>query len=162
MIRIIKNKKGITEIVGVAILLGMAIALFTIVQLMAITFPFNNPAPSARITASVDLLTAGADDDTIIILHQGGESISLDTRIVFVYHDLSLSDPDVIEEEIVRNMNMENSNGNSYWNIAEKLTHNPTDPATGDHISLAGKEVTITVVDGVSNSVIMQGTIQGG
>ena len=54
MKKIGNNKKGVSEIVGVAILLGMAIALFTIVQLMAISFPFNKPNPSVSLTATID------------------------------------------------------------------------------------------------------------
>ncbi|UCB59548.1 MAG: hypothetical protein JSV67_02450, partial [Thermoplasmatales archaeon] len=36
-----RANKAVSEIVGTSILLAMAIALFSIVQIMAVSFPFN-------------------------------------------------------------------------------------------------------------------------
>ena len=149
MRKIIRNKKGVSEIVGVAILLGMAIALFTIVQLMAINFPFNNPNPSVHLTATID-------GQKVIILHQGGESLPLDTKIILVIIDPSGTPGSPIytaPNDPSPNMD-EGSIGNS-WNIGEKLSYD-----TGS--SLSNKEVEIAIVDTQSNAIIMQGTVRGG
>lgn len=145
MKKIIRNKKGVSEIVGVAVLLGITISLFTIVQLMAISYPFNNPTPSARITASID-------DDTIILFHQGGESLPIDTKIIYVLVDSS----GVSDIPVTKTAKDTLGSSDKSWGIGEKLLF---DPGKG---TLNGWEAKITVVDVVSNSIIMQGTIRGG
>src|SRR5512137_1077924 len=84
MRKIIKNKNGVSEVVGTVLLLGMAIALFSIVYIMSMNFiPFTPNAPSVRISGMLaDNETAGLND-TIYILHNGGDSLPYNTRIIF-------------------------------------------------------------------------------
>ena len=148
MKRLQKQDDGVSEIVGTILLLGFAIALFVLVQIMALNFPFNEPDPSVRISAVIDMDSTAPNNDIVILVHQGGESLSLDTKTIFVIQDGApytttagaIIDPDT-------------SNGDDSWNIGEKLLYGP--------YNLAGKEVRITVVDVVTNSVIMQGTVRG-
>jgi len=138
------NKKAVSEVVGTIMLLGMAIALFSIVQIMAMNFPFNEPDPSVRLTATIDV-------DTVVIVHQGGESLSLDTKIIFYIDGNSVT-------ETAGSIIDSHTPGGSInsWDIGEKLLYDP--PGYG---ALKNKEVRITVVDVVSNSLIMQGTVIG-
>ncbi|OGS40780.1 MAG: hypothetical protein A3K77_03240 [Euryarchaeota archaeon RBG_13_31_8] len=139
MRKIVKNKQGVSEIVGVIVMLGMAIALFSVVYIMAITFPFNNPSPLVRISATIQ-------DDAVILLHKGGESLSPNTNIIVEING-------EVYTEIVANWY--GYNGPS-WNIGEKLSSKPL----GDGVKI--KEARITVVDVITNSIIMQGTVKGG
>lgn len=145
MKKISKNKKAVSEVVGVAILLGMAIGLFTVVQIMAINIDFNTPAPLVRLTATIDNDTI--DGDSIILLHQGGESLSPDTRIIVVI------DGKIDEKTVGQMLRV----GDNSWNIGEKLLFYHK-----DFNVLTGENANITVVDVFTNSIIMQGTVRGG
>lgn len=142
MKKIVKNKKAVSEVVGVILMLGMAIALFSFVYIMAINFPFNEPNPYVRISATYD-----NDANAIIIVHQGGENLSRNTNIIVVYDGF-------FKNETVGKL--PGYNGPS-WNIGEKLIFalSPSNPLK------EGKEARITVVDIVSNTVVMQGTVRG-
>lgn len=139
MKKIVKNKTGVSEVVGVIIMLGIAIALFSIVYIMAINFPFNDPAPLVRITATIN-------ENYVILLHQGGESLSPDTNIIVVING-------VVYTQTVALMLQE---GDNSWNIGEKLLF---DPGLGP---LKNLEAKITVVDAITNTIIMQGSVRGG
>lgn len=137
MKRIMKNKKAVSEIVGTIMLLGMAIALFTLVQFMAINYPFNEPNPSVRLSAAID-------GDIVVVVHQGGGALSMDTEITFVviHEDGTSESPYVLTPD-------------DDWTIGEKIKY--------DISSISNvKEVRITIIDVESNSVIMQGTVMGG
>jgi hypothetical protein len=145
MKRIIKNKKAVSEIVGTMLLLGFAIAMFVGVQLMALNFPFNEPDPTVRLSATID-------DDTVIVVHLGGESLSPNTEIVYYVEGNSITKT---ASEML-------AVGDTSWNIGEKLSYNLT--GSGDFLTLSdltGKEVRITVIDVATNSLIMQGAVIG-
>lgn len=133
-----RAKKAVSEIVGTALLLGIAIALFSIVQVIALNLPYNTNPPSVRLVGNIE-------NETIYIVHHGGESLSLDTEIIFRINDNTYS---WTAREI---LNQSSSNGDNVWNIGEKVDY------YGD---FSGKQVMITVVDVESSSVIMQSTIQ--
>jgi flagellin-like protein len=150
MKKIVKNKKGVSEVVGVIIMLGIAIALFSIVYIMAINFPFNEPNPYVRLSATID-------DDTIVIVHQGGESLSLNTEII-----ITVEGCPNIPIETAYNLSDDISRSNGTWDIGEKLLYNfSAGYSPCPSIVLNGVEVRITVVDVISNSVVMQGTVRG-
>lgn len=133
-----RAKKAVSEIVGTALLLGISIALFSIVQVIALNLPNNTNPPTVRLVGNIG-------NETIYIVHHGGESLSLDTEIIFRINDTTYS---WTAREI---LNQSSSNGDNVWNIGEKVDY------YGD---LSGKQVMITVVDVESNTVIMQSTIQ--
>lgn len=139
----IRGNKAVSEIVGTAILLGIAIALFAVVQTVALTFPFNPSPPSAQLVGTID-------ENTIFIKHNGGESLSLDTKIIFTFDG---------ETKIVKIANdiLDNStsNGDDLWSIGEKITYTPSSDITYH-------EVEFTVVDVVSNTIILNGILKGG
>jgi flagellin-like protein len=150
MKKIIKNKKAVSEIVGTIMLLGMAVALFTIVHLMAVNYPFNEPRPSVRLSATID-------NDTVIVVHQGGESLPLDTKLMFALKN------ETFEDDIITNasdkLDSYTSNGDKYWGIGEKLLYNTS--VDYPSLYLSNFQVRITVIDVDTNSVIMQGTVRG-
>ena len=141
-----KNKRvnnAVTEVVGTAILLGIAIALFSVVQTVALTFPFNPPTPSAQLVGTVD-------DNTIIIKHHGGESLSLEAKIIFLIN----RETEIVQiaDDILDNST---SNNDNMWSIGEKIAY------TIDHPESI-LEVEVTVVDVISNSIVMRGILKGG
>ena len=128
---------AVSEVVGTAILLGIAISLFSIVQVIALSFPFNPSTPSARLVGTVN-------QNTIVIEHNGGESLSLDTEFTVTINGTNekLTVSDYLNNE---------SRDNGVWNIGERVVY----PA-GD---IADLEVSVTIIDVKSNSIIMSGII---
>ena len=58
MRKLVRNKKGVSEIVGTILLLGMAIALFVGVHIVAMNvIPFSPRAPSVRISGAINATT---------------------------------------------------------------------------------------------------------
>ena len=136
-----KSYDAVTEIVGTILLLAIAIVLFTIVHIMVFSYPFPNITPSVSIVGTIEY-------DKIIIEHHGGNSLSLDTEILFQIGNVNKS---II---ISDNLSLE-AKDDMRWGIGEKLIYNPE--PEGD---LTGEIVKITVVDAESNSVIMSSTLQ--
>ena len=143
-----KNKranKAVSNIVGTALLLGIAIALFSTVQILALSFPYNPNPPSARLVANIG-------GEKIYIVHHGGESLSLDTEIIFTIDN----DAPITKTAGEAGFLIHSDSGDpNLWDISEKVEFDP--PVYGD---LSDVPVQIVVVDVESSNIIMQCTIQ--
>jgi hypothetical protein len=138
-----RSKLAVSEVIGTAILLGIGIALFTVVQTVALTFPFNPSTPSAQLVGTIN-------ENTIFINHQGGESLSFETKILF-----SIEGETQIVHRAKDILDNTTSNGDNYWNLGERVTFTPS-------YDISDLSVEVTVVDIDSNSIVMQGILQGG
>lgn len=142
------TEKAVSEIVGTALLLGIAIALFAIVQVIAFNVQFNEPGPSARITATI---VDDGSNDKVVVIHQGGEKLPLDnTKLVIAIDSnapVTINNPSI---------HTSTDNGDNYWNIGEKIVYD-----TGENLNYNNK-VRISVVDTKHNSLVMQGSVKGG
>jgi len=143
-----RKNQAVSEIVGTVLLLGIAIAMFALVQLFAFGLLNENPnSPSVRLIGSYD-------DTNIIIFHNGGESLPSNTKILFTINGantrINVSDDDYFY------LNESNSKepNNGKWDIGEKIEY-PIPP-----ILLPVNSLSVTVVDVSSNSVIMSATIK--
>jgi len=135
-----RSNKAVSEVVGTAILLGMAVALFSMVQIMAMSFPFNPHPPSARLVAYID-------EDWVNIAHHGGEPLSSDTKILITI------DEDSYVYNIVDLLSTStSSDGDDLWEIGEVIGNNYGD--------LSDSTVNVIVVDILSNEIIMMSTLQ--
>ena len=68
------DDSGISEIIATILMLGMAIALFSVVSLFILYYPFSTPSPQVDIVGFID----GTD---IVFEHHGGPSLDLDTNL---------------------------------------------------------------------------------
>lgn len=146
--KIINSKKAVTEILGTFILLMIAISLFTLVNFVVIMYPFSESVPSVNLVGAIN------QDGHIVIKHNYGDKLSLETEIIVRIgsgsHNVIASDysPD--------------SSGDNYWGIGESFVIDPSAaPISSDPIA-ASDYVGITVVDIESNSVIMMADLQKG
>jgi FlaG/FlaF family flagellin (archaellin) len=142
-----KNNRGIeavSEVIGTMLLLGMAVSLFMIVYVSVLTTSSSPPSPSSNIISHVD-------GDSIIMEHYGGDQLNLDTKIMITI------DNTIIEttlEDIGSSLSWD-SNNDGQWGMGEKLIYSK------DGLSLEGKQISLSIVDVESNSVVMMGTLQG-
>jgi hypothetical protein len=158
----IKRKKtAVSDIVGVALLLGMSIAMYSVVQFMVFSYPFSPATPSLNLVGSINenkLSTSNTGNKSISIGHFGGESISIDAKII-----IRVNNTDE-ETFIAKNQITSNSKNPDFWNIGEIVLINESDfniPPFKDGF-LNDARVHVTVIDVKTNSVVMMGYIQGG
>jgi len=144
MKKIVKNKKGVSEIVGVIIMLGIAIALFSVVYIVAMdVIPFTANAPSVRINGVINKNNL---PHTIYLQHNGGNSLYLDTMIIFSNEVTGAQIGGihtVREREIVVGQE---------WNIGEIISY--SDPGFNGKIQMI-------IIDVESNAIIAQDIFQG-
>ena len=141
-----KNKRtnnAVTEVLGTAMLLGMAVVLFSALQIIVFAYPFEPSAPSVNLVGTMD-------GDNVTIEHHGGESLSLDTELLLTI--CGTNEPIITAGNY---LDSNTSNGDQLWNIGEKVSYTPSVAVTGCHVE-------VTVVDVETNSVVMRGTIQRG
>jgi len=136
-----KNRKNeaVSDIVGTVLLLGMTVALFSVLCIGVLSYPSSPSESAVNIVGTID----GLD---VILEHRGGEALSFDTKVIITIDDQP-------KYKIVGDL-LTDENSDNKWNIGEELVY----PIQG---SLVAKQVIITVVDTESNSVIMQGSLKG-
>lgn len=142
-----RKNQAVSEIVGTVLLLGIAIAMFSLVQLFAFGLLSENPnSPSVRLIASIE-------NGEVVIVHNGGESLPSNTRILFIKNDdftnainITVGDDDYLNES-------NSKNPNDKWDIGEKVNFTLSSYSVGD-------SVLVIVLDVKSNSVIMSTTIR--
>ena len=74
--RSIKSNSAVSEVLGTILLLLINVGLFSVVAISAYSLLPSNSAPSTDIICQVN-------GDNIILTHQGGDALSLDTKIGF-------------------------------------------------------------------------------
>lgn len=134
---------AVSEIVSVSLLLGISISLFSGVQLIVFSYPYEPSPPSLDLVGSID-------QENILIEHHGGESISLDAQIRVIIGStnyISIIAKDYLDSN--------SSDDDDKWEIGEIVSYN-------SNINLTGIRVETTVVDKETNSIVMTGIIQGG
>jgi len=142
-----RANQAISEVVGTALLLGIAIGLFAVVQLIVYSYPFEPAPPSVNIVGSIN-------ENTIYLEHHGGEAISNKSKIIIFFDSVEF---DTFEAGQYLD-NEEKSDG--FWNIGEIVSYIPINETTHNPEDLTDVKIEITVVDHETNSVIMMGVIQ--
>jgi len=136
--------EAVSDIVGTVLLLGMTIALFSTLCVGVLSYPSNPSLPAANLVGTIE-------GKFLILEHRGGESLSLDTKIIITFGDGS-STSFIVRDESYLNDNAKKDNK---WGIGEGLVYPLVYPDD------SGKQIKIAVVDIESNSVIMLGSLQG-
>lgn len=149
MRKVKRNNLAVSETLDTILLLGIAVALFSVLSFIVLTYPFEPSTPSVNIVGFVD----GND---IILEHRGGEDLGLDTRIMVTINDsdnyvFAVSDNYILGNE---------SKSNTVWNIGENIIINATRDLPS--LDLSSSKVDLTVVDMNANSVILTGVIKEG
>ncbi|RLG19847.1 hypothetical protein DRN74_06315, partial [Candidatus Micrarchaeota archaeon] len=150
------GKKGVSEVVGTILLLAIAVTTFSVFAI----YVMSSTSPS---TSSPDLNLVGYinEEQHIIIEHKGGESVKLeDIKITawkgeidscMYYFD---SNGQLMGEHAIFN----DSNSNKRWDVGEYIEI--------DALSIFGNitnwQISATVIDEESNSIIFSGILQSG
>ena len=135
--RLIRSNSAVSEVMGTILLLMITVGLFSVVAISVYNLLPFNPAPSADIICQVN-------GDNIILTHQGGDALSLETKIGF-------SNNTGTKYIVVKDYLDDDSKEDGKWSIGEKIVYsNP---------NLLQNQIRVMVVDPSSNSFILSVTV---
>ena len=133
-----RANEAVSDVVGTVLLLGMTIALFSVLCIGVLSYPSSSSSASVNLVGTIN-------DGNLYLEHCGGEALDLDTKVIITIDGnlpVSIRVGDYLTDE----------NNDNKWSIGEGLVC---------HSGIGEKQVKITVVDTESNSVIMLGSLQG-
>ncbi|MCD6447878.1 MAG: type IV pilin, partial [Thermoplasmata archaeon] len=150
------GKDGVSEVVGTILLLAIAIATFSVFAI----YVMSSTSPSV---SSPDLNLVGYinEEQHIVIEHKGGESVKLENIKITVWKgevDSCMYHFDSNGHLMGENAMFNDSNSNEKWDVGEYIEID----ATAVFGNIENWQISATVVDEESNSVIFSGILQPG
>ncbi|DAC73089.1 MAG TPA: hypothetical protein DSN98_01985 [Thermoplasmata archaeon] len=136
----IASNEAVSEVLGAILMLAIAVALFALVYIIVMAYPFNSSPPRVDIVGTIQ-------GNTIVLEHRGGESISASSKVSVVVNGSEYSLK--VSEYLV------DTNRNNRWDVGEQLIYYPS-------VDIKGLRVEATVVDVNTNSIVMMEIIQQG
>ena len=151
--KIKRTDDAVSEIVGTVLLLMIVVVVFSGIYIIVLTPPSDTPQPFVTIVGKVEGMEGGVVenlgnlDETpyVVLIHKGGESIPLDSKILMTIGS-------TIVNVTVGNCLDAKSKEDGAWTIGEQIVF-PIGNETHLHVE-------ITIVDATSNSVIFMGVVQ--
>jgi len=138
MPRLNKLNTAVSEVLGTILLLSMVSGLFSVVAMFAMDLIPNGSSPSTNIVCQVD-------DYNISLINMGGDSLNLDTKIIFS------DDSGTSKSIVVKDYLDTKSKSDKLWEFGEKVVYSYRD--------FIGKNIRVLIVDAASNSNILLTTI---
>jgi hypothetical protein len=133
---------AVSEVIGAILMVGIGVALFSILYFIVMSYPFSPSVPSVDIVGSIE-------GSNIVLEHRGGDSLDQNATVSFIVGGTRISK--TVHDLLI------DSNGNYRWDISEQLVY---------HYNLSGNmtglQIEATVVDRDSNSIMMMGVLQEG
>ena len=137
---LIKNTNAVSEVLGAAVLLAIAVSSVSVMYTQVLSEP--GPSPETEVTL-IGKLENGVPEFS----HQRGEELGLDTKIILTIAGYE-------EYQYDPTQSSEGSNLNEEWNIGERLTF--------PDLNTEGLQVRATIIDKLSNSIVFWGILQQG
>lgn len=139
-----KNRRihlAVSEIVGTMLLLGIAVSAFSALNYYVISAPVPNPSPIVELSGMIE-------ENQIVLMHQGGETLDLNTELLIMLGDTS-------EKVKVGDFLDAESKSDGVWSLGEKVVF----PVLYDFEYETSPHAEIVIVDKGSRTVIMTGTV---
>lgn len=136
------NNSGVSEVIGTILLLGISVALFSVIYVSVLSVPSAPSTPSSNIAFSLN-------ETSLILTHSGGEPLGLDSKVKITVDDNSYT------YNIADGLNPEAKQDN-YWGFGEQFIVNFS--KIGITEDMYDYAVGVSVIDVHSNSIVMSGT----
>ena len=133
------NTIAVSEVLGTVLLLVISVTLFSVVYASVLSIPNTPSTPSVTIIGTIE-------DNMLMLEHRGGDKLTLNSEIL-------LSMKDGSTDRFPISQYLEDQYKENGWNIGERVIYD-LDP------NMQFKPVGVVVVDHISNSVVMMGTVQ--
>ena len=134
--KIRKSNEAVSEILGTALLLGIAVSLFSLLSIIVLSYPFTPSPPSVNLVGYMD-------GTNVTLEHYGGESLDITNKVIVgiqeTYTEINITDF------------LDDANNNGLWDLGEQLICD---------VNATVEQIEVTVVDIRSNSIIMSGILQ--
>ncbi len=140
------SSKAVSDIVGTAVLLGIAIIVCSVLYNIVLSAPTPQTTPNVTLVGTVI-------GDTITIEHRGGDDLSLDTKII-----LSVNQSNQLYQFTARQGLDSNSLQDGKWNVGEQFRHSLNN-LTSFNYNQNSAQAEVTIVDPSSNTMVMAGTL---
>jgi FlaG/FlaF family flagellin (archaellin) len=137
-----KQDGAVSEVIGAILMVGIGVALFSVLYFIVMSYPFTPPVPSVDIVGSIQ-------GNSIVLEHRGGDSLDQNATVSFIVGGTRTSN--------TVGFFLNDTNGNDRWDIGEQLVYRYN--LSGN---MTGLQVEATVVDRDSNSIMMIGVLQEG
>ncbi len=131
------NNRGVTEIIGTMLLLGIAVSLFSVVYYSVLSAPAPVSTPSAYIVGSLD-----TENNQIVFYHMGGEPISGSNTIL-------IHKGKFVEEKTISSYDVGDE-----WEMGEKIIH--------PIYNINDTYIDALIIDEDSNSIVSSAVLQKG
>lgn len=136
-----RKDEGVSEILGTVLLLGISVALFSVLYLMLQNVLVAEHTPVADLIGYID-------GDTVFIEHHGGNSLPRSTVITVsvggIHHIIDFDDSF-------------DRNNNGYWDIGEQVYLEINLSQINEPVA-----VVVSVLDVTSNTLLYSGTLKDG
>ena len=139
------QNKAVSEVLGTVLLLVISVSVFTVVYASFFSVDLGSDVPSVSLIGVIE-------NNNLIILHQGGEDIGLDTRVIMS----PIPNVDGSQNVEVNDYLDPDETKDGKWNIGESFNFD-LDTLSG---FLEFNLLDVMVVDTDSQTVIMMGTIK--
>lgn len=139
IVKICKSNKGVSEILGTVLLLGIAVAIFSVLYFIVLSEPLDASEPYPIIVSYVE-------GQNLIIEHRGGEELGINTRFNMTIGGESIP--------VILSQDLEDSNSDGKWNFGERIIKD-----IGNSFSLTNSTAGIFGVDDKSNRAIFSGDL---
>jgi hypothetical protein len=141
MLKKISSEEGVSEVLGVVLLLGMTVLLFTFLNSNVSEFSLGSPAPVVNLVGTID-----KPNNMIYVEHNGGDSLERTTEISITIG--SKNYPRNVSDLLIDN------NNDNKWNFGETLQF------SYEGIDVTDKFIGVTVIG--NNAVLLSVILQYG
>lgn len=139
-----RNNNSVSQVLGTILLLGIAVAIFSVLYIIVLSEPFDAEEPYPTTVTFVE-------GGKIIIEHRGGEELGVDNTFSFEFGDASyaFNVGDLLKD----------SNSDNKWNIGERLILDGADIGSDTIFdwNILGADVAGSDLD--NNRLIMSGEL---
>jgi flagellin-like protein len=140
MVKKIRSKQAVSEVIGVVLLLGITISLFAVLNFYVFHFSFNPSVTSVSLIGTIDKA-----NNIINIEHNGGESLEGNIKVIIS-----------IGSHVYQNTSgklLLDTNADNKWNFGETVRfHSPE--------TMTNKYVRVEVMDPVRNTILLSVVLQ--
>jgi len=138
--KIKKNYSAVSEVLGTVLILAISVIILASVYIAAFALPPPSRAPV------INAIGMTANDKDIIISHQGGDDLPLNSILVLTVggKEITYKIEDLLDPKLAKD---------GYWNIGEELVFS---------YDIRNLQVEVKIIDADSNSVVMMGLLQEG
>jgi len=139
IIKICKSNKGVSEVLGTVLLLGIAVAIFSVLYFIVLSEPFEASEPYPTIVAYVE-------GQNLIIEHRGGDELGINTRFNLTIGGKII--PIILKDDL------DDINSDEKWNFGERVIKD-----INGSFSLTNYTAGVFGVDETNNRAIFSGDL---